>query len=67
MLSKYFSGDLTAAELLQFDPDAANIRDIGSSPTTADLRLLVEWFSNPGVTSDFPFPIGSDRQRNPTR
>jgi len=67
MLSRFLSGDLTADELAIFDADAANIRNIGLAPTTTDLRILVEWFSNPDVTAGYDYPIGTARPRNPDR
>jgi hypothetical protein len=67
MFSKYWSGELTAAERTRFDADAANIRNEGVEPTRRDFEDLVKWFSDPSVTSDYPFPIGSDRPRNPNR
>jgi len=67
MFAKFLRGELTAAERAIFDIDAADIRNTGGNPTIVDLLLLVEWFSNPDVTSGFEYPIGSDRPRNPNR
>ena len=67
MFSKFIRGELSAAELAIFDIDAADIRNTGLNPTNVDLLLLVEWFSNPEVTSSIDYPIGTNRPRNPDR
>ena len=67
MLAKFLRDELTAAELEQFDADAANIRNEGTRPNRRDLELLVEWFTTPTTTSDFEYPIGVNRPRNPDR
>jgi len=65
MMARFFSDSLSEAELALFDLDAADIKYEGTRPNSTDFRNLRDWFTNPDITSDFEYPIGSDRPRRP--